>query len=128
MRQQLGRQVVASYSVLVGVATIATWIFLLTIGDVPQAFERPFELTFHILAEVVAAILLIMAGAGLFYLNSKSGWAPKLSLFSLGMLLYATINAIGAYLQEGNMSMVILLISVSISTVAVVALPINQRN
>ncbi len=47
MRQQLGRQVVASYSVLVGVATIATWIFLLTIGDVPQAFERPFELKFH---------------------------------------------------------------------------------
>lgn len=126
MRQQLGRQVVASYSVLVGVATLATWIFLLTVGDVPQAFERPFELTFHILAEVVAAILLITAGAGLFY--SKSGWAPKLSLFSLGMLLYATINAIGAYLQEGNTSMVILLISVSISTVAVVAIPFKQRN
>lgn len=126
MRQQLGRQVVASYSVLVGIATLATWIFLLTIGDVPEAFERPFELTFHVVAEVTAAILLMTAGTGLFY--SKSGWAPKLSLFSLGMLLYATISTIGAYLQEGNTSMVIVLISVSFSTIAVATLPLQQRN
>ena len=126
MRQQLGRQVVAGYSVLVGIAILATWIFNLTIGEVPQAFERPFELTFHILAEVAAAILLLTAGAGLFY--STSGWAPRLSLLSLGMLLYATINAIGAFGQEGDTSMVILLILVTITTTGVVAFALKERN
>jgi len=125
MLQQHVRQVVAGYSILVGITILATWIFILTIGEVPQAFERPFELTFHISAEVAAAILLITAGAGLAY--STSGWAPKLSLLSLGMLLYATMNAMGAYAQEGNTNMVILLIAVTLSTTAVVALALNPR-
>ncbi len=77
MRQQLVRQVVAGYLVLVGITILATWIFILRIGDVPQAFERPSELTLHISAEV-AALYSLLSTLSLLYSDGDESSSKNL--------------------------------------------------
>ena len=116
---------VGIYSVLIGLMMIGMWVSLLLTKQVPElrpASYAPRLVTYHIVAELLTAIVLIISGVGLFLV---SDWAKILSAISLGMLLYSVINSPGKYAHENNLSMVAVFTIITILTVvAMVALTI----
>lgn len=126
MRQVIARRIVASYSILVGISILITWATILGTGNIPEALGRPFELSFHVSAEVSSAIVLIGSGIGL--INSAPRWARNLSLISLGMLFYAAMNAVGIFTQDSNTALAILLVAVAFSTIMILILSLSLRN
>ncbi len=116
---------VGIYSVLIGLMMIGMWISLLLTKQVPElrpASYAPRLIAYHIVAELLTAIVLIISGVGLFLV---SDWAKILSAISLGMLLYSVINSPGKYAHENNLPMVAIFTIITILTVvAIVALVI----
>lgn len=110
---------VAAYAILVGLSMIGMWAALLLTDQVP-ASEKPWAITFHLIAEFSTAILLIVSGVGL-WLHSE--WAKRLSLISLGTLLYSVVASPGYYAQKNNLPMVVMFVVFIILTVtAIIAL------
>lgn len=107
---------VAIYSVLIGSFMIGFWVFALSTNQIPPE-EKPWLITFHVLAEFSTAILLIVSGAGLWF---GSKWARMLSPLALGLLLYAVINSPGYYAQKNNLPMVVMFILLILLTIAAV--------
>ncbi len=114
---------VGIYSVLIGLMMIGMWVSLLLTKQVPElrpASYAPRLIAYHIVAELLTAIVLIISGVGLFLV---SDWAKILSAISLGMLLYSVINSPGKYAHENNLPMVAIFTIITILTVvAIVAL------
>ena len=94
----------AGFSIAVGIALVATWLRWIAIGEVPEWSTRPARVAFHIGAEFVTAIALLVAGYGL--VRSRR-WAAGWHLASLGLLVYATIEGTGYYSAAGQPAMVI---------------------
>jgi len=107
---------VAVYGILVGLSMIGMWAYLLLTDQVPPS-EKPWAITFHLIAEFSTAILLIVSGVGL-WLNSE--WAKRLSLISLGMLLYSVVASPGYYAQKNNLPMVVMFVVFIILTVTAI--------
>ena len=107
---------VAVYSVLIGVFMIGFWVFALTKNLVPPE-EKPWSITFHLFAEFTTAILLIISGVGLWL---ASEWARTLSPLALGLLLYIVIYSPGYYAQKNNWPMAATFIVLIILTVAAI--------
>ena len=107
---------VAVYSILIGLFMIGFWVFALSKNLVPPE-EKPWSITFHVIAEFSTAILLIVSGVGLWF---GSEWARTLSPLALGLLLYAVINSPGYYAQKNNLPMVAMFIVLIILTVAAI--------
>ena len=107
---------VAIYSILVGLFMIGFWVFALSTNLVPPE-EKPWSITFHVFAEFSTALLLIVSGTGLWF---GSEWARTLSPVALGLLLYAVINSPGYYAQKNNLPMVAMFIVLIILTVAAI--------
>ena len=80
--------------VLVGVSIIGYWIFYVLRGHLPQGLktiESGGYIAFHILAEMITAILCIIGGVWLAR-NERVG--PLIALLGSGMLLYTCINGL----------------------------------
>lgn len=107
---------VAIYSILIDLFMIGFWVFALLKNLVPPE-EKPWSITFHVIAEFSTAILLIVSGAGL-WLGSE--WARTLSPLALGLLLYTVINSPGYYAQKNNLPMVAMFIALIILTIAAI--------
>ena len=108
---------VGIYSVVIGLMMIGMWISLLVTKQVPElkpANYAPRLIAYHIVAELLTAIILIISGVGLFLV---SDWAKILSAISLGMLLYSVINSPGKYAHEDNLPMVAMFTIITILTV-----------
>jgi hypothetical protein len=86
------------YSIMVGFLMLAQWGFFLSAGQVPEVKTAPIALGFHLAAEAITALGLILSGIGLL---SKTRWGKQLSLASLGMLLYTVIVSPGYFAQQG---------------------------
>ncbi|MDH5448200.1 MAG: hypothetical protein OEY24_03120 [Candidatus Bathyarchaeota archaeon] len=111
---------VAAYSLLVGLMMIGMWLSLFLKKQVPELREKPKAISFHLIAEVSTAVLLIVSGIGLFL---SSEWTWMLSPISLGMLLYSIINSPGKYADENNLPMVtVFLVLIILTVIAIVAL------
>ena len=63
----------------------------------------------HIFAEFLTSILLIISGLSYYFLVEKI--SLLLIYISLGMLIYAIINILGNYIEEKNISMILILVS-----------------
>ena len=112
-------KLVAAYGILVSLPMIRMWTSLLLTDQVPPS-EKPWTITFHLITEFSTAILLIVSGAGL-WLHSE--WSKRLSLISLGMLLYPVVVSPGYYTQKNNLPMVVMFVVLIILTVtAIIAL------
>ncbi len=73
--------------ILVGVSIIAYWVVYILQDRLPlgiRTLESGGYITFHILAEIITAVLCILGGVAL-VLNSKSG--HLIALLGSGMLL-----------------------------------------
>jgi hypothetical protein len=92
------------FAIVVGVAMIVIWAYLLITDDVPDLDTQPVSMWFHIAGEVATALVLIVSGWGLI---TGASWARKLYLLATGMLLLAVINAVAWYGDRGDIWMVV---------------------
>ena len=97
------RKIASLYSIVIGIAMICMWSVFLVTNQVPELKTAPLKISYHLLAEFLTAILLLIGGFGLF---TKKVWGFHLYLISLGMLLYTVIVSAGYYVNLGDMIMV----------------------
>jgi hypothetical protein len=93
-------KVVGWFQFLVGVAMLGLWARLLATGGVPEIEAGQRDIWFHVAAEAIAAVALIIGGLALF----RSGGAARfvLSAFACGALLYTSVNSAGYYADRGE--------------------------
>ncbi len=99
------RKTIAVYSIIVGIAMLGIWVLQLLTGQATELETEPIRITLAIAADWLTAIMLLVSGAGL--LRQKY-WAIKLSLFSLGMLVYSVVVSAGYFGQLGNLAFIAL--------------------
>ena len=84
------------YLIIIGLTIIAYWIVFLFKNKIKTNYMRT-----HIIAEFITAIILIFSAI----IESL-----ELIPIAVGMLIYATINISGKYIDEKDTKMVIILI------------------
>jgi hypothetical protein len=95
----------AWYGILVGLLMIAQWTLSILAGDVPEFESAPWEIAFHLAAEVSTAIVLILGGIA----ASKSiSWSKQVLLIGLGMVIYSEIVSPGYFAQLGQWLFVVM--------------------
>ncbi len=82
---------------------LGQWAFFIAAGQVPELQTEPVRLAFHLAAEAVTALTLIVAGAALL---RRRSWAPMLGLAANGMLMYTVIVSPGYFAQNGQWPLV----------------------
>jgi len=87
------------YALIVGGLMILQWIFFIATGQVPELQTEPLRIAFHLVAEGMTAILLILSGIGL--LRNRR-WSRSLCLVAFGSLLYTMIVSPGYFAQLGQ--------------------------
>jgi hypothetical protein len=97
------RKLASIYSIIIGVAMFCMWSAFLITNQVPEINTAPLKIIYHLLAEFLTAILLLIGGFGLL---TKKVWGFHLHLISMGMLLYTVIVSAGYYANLGDMIMV----------------------
>ncbi len=93
----------AGYGISVGFLIIAQWIFFLATGSVPELRTTPWSIGFHIGAELVLALSLMIASVAT--LRAKK-WGTPMLLVALGMAVYSEINSPGYFAQQGTWGLV----------------------
>jgi hypothetical protein len=87
------------FQLLSGAAMIGLWTLLLATGQVPELETGQRDILFHLLAELLAATALLVAGAAVLRRHERG---PTLSAFALGALLYTSVNSAGYYADSGD--------------------------
>lgn len=93
----------AWYGILVGFLMIAQWAVSIISGAVPEFESAPWQIAFHLAAEMSTASILIIGGSAA--LKSIS-WAKPLLSVGLGMVIYSEIVSPGYFAQLGQWSLV----------------------
>ena len=92
-------------TIIVGLGMIGWWSFAITTDQIPELATAPFEVYLHLTAEFSTALLLVIGGVAAL---RKCDWAGTVHTFSLGMVLYAVIQASGYYIQRSQWGFVIM--------------------
>ncbi|MFX0082217.1 MAG: hypothetical protein ACFE94_10745 [Candidatus Hodarchaeota archaeon] len=98
---------------------LCMWIFLLGKKEVPELTTKPTQISFHLVAEFLTSVMLIIGGFGLF---TNQSWGMAMFYISIGMVIYSTINAAGFYGQLKDWPMFIMLIVFTLVSLLIVAL------
>jgi hypothetical protein len=78
----------AVFSILMGMALLATWIVLFAIGQVPEISTKPLATSLLLTAEFLTGFALIGGGYGVL---THRQWGHLTNLVALGMLLYCVV-------------------------------------
>jgi hypothetical protein len=105
--------------IIIGLAMLIMWIFLLLKREVPELSTKPTQIFFHLVAELSTSIVLIVGGIGLIMGFS---WGIPIFFISIGMAIYSTINAAGFYGQLKDWPMFIVLIVFTIVSLLITIL------
>jgi len=95
------------YIIIIGIAMLCMWIFLLGKKEVPELSTKPTQIYFHLVAELFTSIALIIGGIGLIM---NQTWGVAIFFIAIGMAIYSIINAAGFYGQLKDWPMFIVLI------------------
>ena len=95
------------YIILIGIAMLCMWLLLLIKREVPDLKTKPTQIFFHLIAEFLTSIMLIIGGLG--YIMNQP-WGVAIFFIAVGMVIYSTINAAGYYGQLKDWPMFIILI------------------
>ncbi len=87
------------FALAVGILMFGQWAVALATGGVPELQTAPMAIGFHLAAEVLTALALILSGLALL---KKRTWGRTLFLVAGGMLLYSVINSPGYFAQRGQ--------------------------
>ncbi len=90
-------------SLVIGVLMLGQWVFFLSMGQVPEVRTAPIALGFHLAAEAITALLLVVSGTMLIRGRSQFAW---LGFVANGMLMYTVIVSPGYFAQLGQWSLV----------------------
>jgi hypothetical protein len=93
----------AWFSILTGSAMLAMWPAFFASGAVPETESAPVALAFHLGAETMTAVTLIVAGVGL---ARAARWGPTAYLVGTGMLLYTVVASPGEFVERGEYAFV----------------------
>ena len=117
------KEIIAIYSILLGIAVILLWIILLRSNDIP---EGKTEMTFHLFSELLMAVLCILSGIKMLLNNHQ---AYNLNLMAHGMVIYSVLNAAGFYGERGEFAMMIMFITLLIISFLIIVrhLSVNLR-
>ena len=107
------------YIILIGIAMLCMWLLLLIKREVPDLKTKPTQIFFHLIAEFLTSIMLIIGGVG--YLMNQP-WGVALFFIAVGMVIYSTINAAGFYGQLKDWPMFITLIVFTFISLLITAL------
>ncbi len=118
MLKTLKENIINVYCILTGIVILSFWIIAIPTNQVPELEEESIEIYFHISAEFLTATLLIISGIGA---TIQKKWSNPLTKISLGMLLYAVINATGRYADQNNPAITTIFITIIISTILIIA-------
>jgi hypothetical protein len=88
------------FALVVGLGMIAQWATSYASGQIPELETEPIRIGYHIAAEMVTALALIVGGIDLLYTQP---WARTLYPLSVGMLLYTAIVSPGYFAQRGKL-------------------------
>ncbi|MFX1572085.1 MAG: hypothetical protein ACFFB0_05010 [Promethearchaeota archaeon] len=101
-------EIIASiYTIIIGITMLCMWVLLLLKREVPELNTKPTQIYFHLVAEFLTSVILIVGGIGLIMDQS---WGIALFFIAIGMAIYSTINAAGFYGQLKDWPMFIVLI------------------
>lgn len=89
----------AIFSIIVGAGMIVQWTMSYLGKQIPELKTEPIRIWFHIAAEMVTALCLLISGVGI--LRSVP-WSLNLFLISMGMLFYTAIVSPGYFAQQGK--------------------------
>lgn len=89
----------AIYAVVVGLTMIGQWSASYVTKQIPELADEPIRIWFHIAGEMITAVCLITAGAGLLM---SQDWGRQLYFVAMGMLLYTMIVSPGYFAQKGD--------------------------
>jgi hypothetical protein len=108
------------FELLVGLGIIGLWTTLLLNGKVPEIRAGDRAIYFHIVAEYVLGLVLVLGGLLLLLIGDKT-LVRVLAAAAAGGLIYSTINSPGYYAREGNWLVVAAFGGLTVFGVAVVA-------
>ena len=89
----------AIFAIIVGAGMIAQWTMSYVSKRIPELKTEPIRIGFHLAAELVTALCLIVSGVGLLL---GAGWGSILFLVAAGMLFYTAIVSPGYFAQQGQ--------------------------
>ncbi|MFX0003731.1 MAG: hypothetical protein ACFE9C_07385 [Candidatus Hodarchaeota archaeon] len=95
------------YVIIIGIAMLCMWLLLLMKKEVPELNTKPTQLYFHLIAEFLTSVMLIIGGTGLIM---GQFWGLAVFFIAIGMGVYSTINAAGFYGQLKDWPMFITLL------------------
>ena len=117
------RKTVAVYAVVVAIAMLGMWTALIAGGEVDELDDAPWEIAYHLAAELATAGLLLAAGLGLLRVKP---WATPVFYLATGMLLYTVIVSAGYYAERGNTAMVAMFTVLTVLTLTFVGLTLRR--
>ncbi|WP_420641318.1 hypothetical protein [Candidatus Leptofilum sp.] len=87
------------FGIAVGLLMLGQWGFFLVAGQVPELETEPLRLYFHLAAEGLTAVALLVGGISLL---QKRPSGKTIYLVAAGMLLYSVIVSPGYFAQQGQ--------------------------
>ena len=87
------------FAIVVGVGMIAQWLASYLSNQIPELKTEPIRIAFHLAAELLTAVLLIVGGAAVL---AGASWGRDVYLIALGMLFYTAIVSPGYFAQQGQ--------------------------
>lgn len=102
------------FGIVVALALMGMWLVLLREGRVADVYTAPVALMFHLVAEGLTALVLLLSGVGLL-LGAQV--APPGYRVGIGMLLYSLLEGAGYFAERGEWPFIVLF-----AVIAVVAL------
>lgn len=118
-------RVAVLFQIAVGVAIIGWWAVAAATNGIVELNEGRIDILFHIVAELVMAVLLIAAGVSI-RRNGRTRPATALSGLALGTLLYSSINSPGYFAERGEWSMVGMFAAIAAATVGAAVLLVTD--
>jgi len=89
----------AVFAIIVGLGMIGQWTASFVTKQIPELKTEPIRIWFHIVAEIITALCLIVGGVGLLVAQA---WSVPLYLVASGMLFYTAIVSPGYFAQKGQ--------------------------
>lgn len=96
-------------SIVIGAMIIVQWSVSLMTSNVPELSTAPASIGFHMAAEMMLALFLIIPGA--MHLSGRKH-ARYLLLIAQGMLIYSVVNSSGYFVQNGQWIFLIMFLAV----------------
>jgi hypothetical protein len=93
--------VIGVFALIVGVGIVGLWIMLLSTHQVPEIETGDRAIWFHITAESLLGVVLIVSGA-LLLLGGEDQAARILAAAALGGMVYSAVNSSGYYAAKAN--------------------------